>query len=147
VRQELLHQSQQRIEDERHEVMGALRVELSCRNEPLVWRRRVVQGIELAGRGANPLGQGGDGIGVAEISGDHVCARAITGQILSEHVERLPVAGDEHHLVALSSVAASDRPAETRTSPEHSNRPRHATPPSNASFRPAQSHPAAAAPA
>ena len=111
--------------------MGALRGELRRRDEPLVWRRRVVQRIKLAGRGANPLGQGGDGIGIGEISGNHVRARANTGQILSEHVEGLPVAGDEHHLVALSCVAAGDGPAETRTGPEHSNRPRHATPPSN----------------
>jgi hypothetical protein len=64
VRQELLHESQHRVEDQRHEVLGELRGQVGCGNEPGVRGGCVVKGVEVAGLGTNLLGQPGRCTGV-----------------------------------------------------------------------------------
>jgi len=64
VGEELLHGCEQRIDGERHEILGALRSELRRGDESRCWCWRVVERIEVANRGANLFGQCGDGIGV-----------------------------------------------------------------------------------
>jgi len=64
VRQELLHEGQHRVEDQRHELLGVLWGQVGCGNEPGVWGGCIVKGVEVAGLSANLLGQPGRGTGV-----------------------------------------------------------------------------------
>jgi len=64
VRQELLHEGQHRVEDQRHELLGVLWGQVGCGNEPGVWGGCIVKGVEVAGLSANLLGQPGGGTGV-----------------------------------------------------------------------------------
>ena len=119
VRQELLHECQQRVEAQRHEVLGVLWGQVGCGDEPAVWGGCIVEGVEVADLGANLLGQFGDGIGVGQVGGDDVCGCAGTGQLLGQQVERLAAAGHEDDGVTLSCVAAGDCLAEAGAGSEH----------------------------
>jgi hypothetical protein len=125
VRQELLHQGQHRVEDQRHELLGVLRGQAGGGNEPGVRGGCVVQGVEVARLGADLLGQPGRGPGVGQVGGDDVRGCPGTGQLVRLPVKRLRAAAYQRDGVTLARVATGDRLAQSGSSSEHSDGFRH----------------------
>ena len=108
VRQELLHECQHRVEDQRHELLGALRGQFSCGNEPGVWSGCIVKGVEVACLSANLVSQPGRGQGVGQVGRDDVRGRPGTGQILRQTLKWLRTASHQRDGVTLSRVVTGD---------------------------------------
>jgi hypothetical protein len=125
VRQELLHECQHRVEDQRHEVLSALGSQPCRRDEPAVWGGRVVKGVGMAGRGANPLGQPGRCIGVGQVGCYDMRGSPGIGQFLGQQVKRLLAAPHQGDGVSLVRVTTGDGPAEAGPGTEYSDGIRH----------------------
>src|SRR3984885_9273253 len=121
VRQELLHEGQHRVEDQRHEALGVLWGQVGCGNEPGLRGGRIVKGVEVARLSANPLGQPGRGAGVGQVGCDDVRGCPGTGQILRQTVQWLRAAAHQRDGVTLPRVATGDSLAEAGSGSEHSD--------------------------
>jgi hypothetical protein len=119
-----VHEDQERVDAERHQILYAPGRQVEHGNEPVA-SGTVVEHLGVADRGTDPVGDLREGVGVGEVGGDRIGPRSIAGQLLGELVERFLAAGHEHNGVALPRVAVGDCLTEARARPQHDDRLGH----------------------